>query len=161
MATMDQETRNPNTTAEQGLGMPDISRIINTILNVCNHKVSPEEALQGFAKEYKDKAVLLAKGKAYTGLEQLLKSSDRQEVQALAENAFSERLMESAQKVAQVIRSYYKKDITERDLEKQLSESGIKEVAFEAAAALGIPEKLHVKDMDAVFQMSSKALTYG
>ena len=137
-----------------------ITEILNMIIQVCAGKKTAAEALKVLALEHKDEVIFWTKDKACAFLDARLKSAKRQEIRALTEAEFSSRLVDSMDGIRSVVISYYRREISREEMMETLANTGIKEVAIEALDAMGIPESLGFKDMDALLKMASGMTAY-
>ena len=149
-----------DTNIENNEPRPDITQIIDAIVAVCLGKRKPVEAFQDCADVYKDEFFAFAKDKACQFLEEQLRKSKEEKIRQLSENEFADRLIGSMLGIKDVISAYYNKKINIDELISGLADTGIKEVAIETVEALGVPEKMGVEDMYAVFQMSPQVVAY-
>lgn len=145
--------------AENNLNV-DIVHLVETIVNVCTGKKNPTEAIKEVALENKDAAIFWAKTQATTFLEKKIKNSKQKNIQALSEKDFASRMVNSTMLIGDVIKRFYDKKINGEELIKELSNTGIKEVSVDVLEAIGIPDKLGVKDMNALFNLSANSMAF-
>ncbi len=139
---------------------PDITVVIDSVVNVFLGKKKVSEAIKDCALAYKDDCFDFAKEKARTFLEERLQKSKDEKIRNLSETDFSTRLVDSTAGIMSLVHDYYKKNITLEEMIRGLSNTGIKDVAMEAMDALRIPEKMGAADMEAVLLMAPQVVAY-
>lgn len=139
---------------------PDVTQIINSVIDVCRGKKSTEQAVKELLKQCKDVTVLRIENTARKKIDDFISQSGIDGVQELSEKEFSDRLICSSKGIALKVVHFCKGDISLQEFVDTLSDTGIYEVAKDALGALGIPKLLHVDSVDAIWQMSADAVAY-
>ena len=139
---------------------PDTTEIVNMVIAVCLGKKSKDAAVKELMSKYKGAAVLHIENKARQKIEEMISQSENESVRSLSNKDYSKRLVESTKGIAGQVHRLYRNEISIQELIDGLSETGIKDIAKDTVCALQIPEKLNVKDVDQIMQLSADMAAY-
>ena len=139
--------------------MPElnINQLIDTIYRVAQGELELKPAVKEYAGPYISYAKVYARNQAK---ELLNRGIDAIGIKSSLNNDFSDQLINAAQRIGNIVRDYIRKDITEQDFVDRIGESGIREINLQVLAALHIPEKLGVENLEALFELSPATVAY-
>ena len=142
---------------EQCLPALEINKIIKSIVDVALGNKTPEVAAKEFVKPYKEFAKVFARDKAKKLIESAVKNLG---IEGLSDKEFSDNLINSSKRIASHVRAYMAREITEQQLVELIGGSGIKDIAMQVLSALGIHEKLGVKNPAEIMKLAPQVVAY-
>ena len=142
---------------EQRMPALEINEIIKLIVDVSLGNETPEAAAKEYVKPYKEFAKVFARDKAEKMIESAMKNIG---IEELSDQEFSDRLIDSSKRIVGHVRAFMAKEISEQQLIELIGGSGIKDVAMQVLSALGIHEKLGVKNPAEIMKLAPQVVAY-
>ena len=159
MLSYAQSKADVNVVSEDGITMPalDINKIIQLVFDVANGEKTPETAAKEFARPYHTFVKVFAKDKA---MEMIEAGTGAAGLQILSNQDFSEEVVKISGTIADHIKSYMNRQISEEELISFIGNSGIKDIGIQVLSALGIHEKLGVENPAEIMKLSPAVMAF-
>lgn len=137
----------------------DINKLIQLIYDIATAEgeTDKKEAVKEFARPYQEFAVVFAKDKA---IELIVSGVGTMGITALANEEFADQVVELSSKIALAVKDYMNGTISDEQLLSKVGGSGVKDMTMQVLSALGIHEKLGVKNAEAIFTLSPAAVAF-
>ena len=149
-----------NAVKNNALEWPNVTLIINAVVDVCLRKKSKEQAVKEILTEYKDVAVLHIEIRARQMIDDMIRSAPEKGVQELSQKEFADRTVGSVKAVAASVYRFCRKEITLQQFVDSLCDTDLKKIVNDTLEALGVPEALGQEDAESIWRMSSDQMAY-
>ena len=139
---------------------PNVTFIINVVIDVVLGNKSKEQAIIEILAEYKDAVSLHIETSAKQKIDEMISSSPKEGIRELSRKEFSDRIVRSTKVVAANVYRFYRKEISLQQFVDSLCNDDLTKVVNDSLEALGIPQTLGIMNADSIWLMSSYEVAY-